>query len=101
MTPTALLNGTLTALLAYNATFLYFLLSDQARMWKDAFEGIQAIVIILESLAVAVLFVDLVLRYDDLHSSWRAGRVVGVGACAMGLLFKWFVLYLQLSYLVD
>ena len=28
-------------------------------------------------------------------------RVAGVGLCAAGMLFKWFVLYLQLSYLVD
>ena len=52
-------------------------------------------------LAVLVLFVYLVLRFDQLASRWQVPRVAAVGICLTGMLFKWFILYLHLSYLVD
>lgn len=96
-----LLNGVLAALLLYNAAFFVLHLGGEARMWKSVFQDVQAILNILELIAVVSLFVDLVVRFDQITPSLQVPRVVGVGLCVTGLLFKWFVLYLHLSYLVD
>lgn len=101
MRPERLLNGVLAALLIYNAAFFVMHLSHQSRAWRDALEGVQSVINILELIAVATLFVDLVIRYDRIASPWQVPRVAAVGICVTGMLFKWFVLYLQLSYLVD
>ena len=53
------------------------------------------------AIAVVALFVDLVVRFDQIAKSWQVPRVAGVGLCVTGMIFKWFVLYLHLSYLVD
>ena len=95
-----MLNGVLAALLLYNAAFFVLHLGGEARMWKSVFQDVQAILNILELIAVVSLFVDLVVRLTK-SPSFQVPRVVGVGLCVTGLLFKWFVLYLHLSYLVD
>jgi len=101
MTPHRILNGILGVLLAYNASFFALHLSGQSRRWKDALSDVQALLSIMELIAVIALFVDLVVRFDHIAKSWQVPRVVGVGLCVTGLIFKWFVLYLHLSYLVD
>ena len=101
MTPHRILNGILGLLLAYNATFFTLHLTGQSRVWKDALDSLQATLSIMELIAVVALFVDLVVRFDRISPSWQVPRVVGVGLCVTGLVFKWFVLYLHLSYLVD
>ena len=62
---------------------------------------VQSLLNIFELIAVMVLFVDLVLRFDHIASKWQVPRVAAVGLCLTGMLFKWFILYLHLSYLVD
>jgi hypothetical protein len=47
------------------------------------------------------LFVDLVVRFDQIPKPSQPWRTLAVGICVAGMLFKWFVLYLRLSYLVD
>lgn len=101
MTPSRVLNGVLGALLAYNAAFFALYLTGQSRVWKDALNDLQSLISILELIAVVALFVDLVIRFDHIAKVWQVPRVIGVGLCVTGLLFKWFVLYLHLSYLVD
>ena len=101
MAPHRLLNGILGLLLVYNGTFFALYLTGRSRMWKDALENLQATLSIMEFIAVATLFIDLVIRYDLIQSKWQAPRVAGVGLCVTGMIFKWFILYLHLSYLVD
>ena len=101
MTPLRLLNFIMVVLLSYNTSFFLMHWSDQARLWKDELGDVQAILNILELIAVAVLFVDLVIRYDNIAPKWRIPRVALVGLCVVGFLFKLFILYLQLSYLTD
>ena len=101
MTPNRILNGILGVLLAYNASFFVLHLSGQSRLWKDALSDVQALLSIMELIAVVALFVDLVVRFDQIAKSWQVPRVAGVGLCVTGMIFKWFVLYLHLSYLVD
>lgn len=101
MSPHRILNGVLGALLCYNIAFFVFHLTDQARAWRDALEGVQSLLNIFELIAVASLFVDLVRRFDEISAKWQTPRVAAVGLCVAGMLFKWFILYLQLSYLVD
>lgn len=101
MSPARILSGILAILLAYNATFFALHLTGRARLWKDALNDLQATLSIMELMAVAALFVDLVVRYDNIPNAWQTPRVVAVGLCVAGLLFKWFILYLHLSYLVD
>lgn len=101
MSPTRILSSILAILLAYNATFFALHLSGRARIWKDALNDLQSTLSILELMAVVALFVDLVVRYDNIPNAWQTPRVIAVGLCVAGLLFKWFILYLHLSYLVD
>ena len=101
MSPSRLLSVILATLLAYNAAFFGLHLFGGARIWKDALEDIQAILSILELMAVSALFVDLIVRYDDIPRAWQTPRTMAVGICMAGLVFKWFILYLHLSYLVD
>jgi hypothetical protein len=101
MSPHRILNGVLGALLCYNIAFFFFHLTEQARVWREALEGVQALLNIFELIAVAALFVDLVRRFDNIPAKWQIPRVVGIGLCVAGLFFKWFILYLHLSYLVD
>ena len=67
----------------------------------EALAEVQSLLNIFELIAVMVLFVDLVLRFDHIASRWQVPRVAAVGLCLTGMLFKWFILYLHLSYLVD
>ena len=101
MSPARILSGILAVLLAYNSAFFALHLTGRSRMWKDALNDLQATLSIMELMAVAALFVDLVVRYDNIPKAWQTPRVIAVGLCVAGLLFKWFILYLHLSYLVD
>ena len=86
MVPThKLLNGILAVLLLYNAAFFVLHLGGEARMWKSVFQDVQAIFNILELIAVVSLFVDLVVRFDQIAPSFQVPRVVGVGLCVTGL----------------
>ena len=87
--------------LAYNGAFVATHLLGESRAWMDALNEVQSALNIMEFIAVAALFVDLVIRYDKIPSTWQPWRVAGVGLCVAGMLFKWFVLYLHLSYLID
>ena len=101
MTPQRILSSVLVLLLGYNAVFFAFHLMDKARTVAHAMADVQSLVNVLELIAVGSLFVDLVIRYDQIPQSWRGLRTAAVGLCVTGMLFKWFVLYLRLSYLVD
>lgn len=101
MTPQRILSSVLVLLLGYNAVFFAFHLMDKARTIANTMAEVQSLVNVLELIAVGTLFVDLVVRYDQIPQSWRGIRTVAVGLCVTGMLFKWFVLYLRLSYLVD
>ena len=101
MAPNRLLDAVLGILLSYNAVFTAAQWMGESRALAAAMSDVQSIVNVLELIAVGTLFVDLVLRYDYFSNRWRIPRVVGVGICLTGMLFKWFILYLHLSYLVD
>ena len=101
MGPNRLLAAVLGILLSYNAVFTAAQWMGESRALAAAMSDVQSIVNVLELIAVGTLFVDLVLRYDHFSGRWRIPRVVGVGICLTGMLFKWFILYLHLSYLVD
>lgn len=45
--------------------------------------------------ATAVLFVDMVVRFDSINPRIRAFHIIGVAACAMGWCFQFFVHYLD------
>tara|TARA_B110000003_G_C16645046_1_gene531677 strand:+ start:358 stop:747 length:390 start_codon:yes stop_codon:yes gene_type:complete len=101
MAPNRLLDAVLGILLTYNAVFTAAQWMGESRALAAAMSDMQSVINVLELLAVGTLFVDLVLRYDHLSDRWRIPRVMGVGLCLTGMLFKWFILYLHLSYLVD
>ena len=84
----------LAFLLAYNASFFALHFTGQARVWKDALNDLQATLSIMELMAVVALFVDLVVRYDNIPKTWQTS-CHRRGLCVTGLLFKWFILYLD------
>ena len=96
-----ILQAVLGLLLGYNVVFFTAHPQGQARALAEALAEVQSLLNIFELIAVMVLFVDLVLRFDHIASRWQVPRVTAVGLCLTGMLFKWFILYLHLSYLVD
>ncbi|MDA0728581.1 MAG: hypothetical protein O3B70_05700 [Bacteroidetes bacterium] len=101
MSPTRLLTGVLFLLLGYNAAFFFFHVQGDARAWASALSDLQSLLNVMELIAVLSLFVDLVVRFDQIPKTNQPWRTLAVGICVAGMLFKWFVLYLRLSYLVD
>ena len=90
MTPHRILNGILAILLAYNSSFFALHLTGRSRMWKDALNDLQATLSIMELMAVAALFVDLVVRFDNIPKTWQTPRVMQRGSvwpdcCSSGL----------------
>ena len=51
--------------------------------------------LLAEFLGTAVLFVDLVVRFDELHPKRKPFYVLGIAGCAMGWCFQFFVHYLD------
>ena len=51
--------------------------------------------LLAEFLGTAVLFVDMVVRFDELHPSRKPFYLAGIAACAMGWCFQFFVHYLD------
>ena len=51
--------------------------------------------LLAEFLGTAVLFVDLVVRFDELHPKRKPFYLLGIAACAMGWCFQFFVHYLD------
>ena len=101
MNPERLLSIVLVLLLGYNGVFFAYHLADKARVFADAMNEVQSLLNVVELIAVLCLFVDLVVRFDRIPKAWQWPRTAAVGICVAGMLFKWFVLYLRLSYLVD
>ena len=96
-----ILQGVLGLLLGYNVVFFAAHIRGEARALAKVLSEVQSLLNIFELIAVMVLFVDLVLRFDHIAKNWQVPRVAAVGLCLTGMLFKWFILYLHLSYLVD
>ena len=51
--------------------------------------------LLAEFLGTAVLFVDMVVRFDDLHPRRKPIYLTGIAGCAMGWCFQFFVHYLD------
>ena len=51
--------------------------------------------LLAEFLGTAVLFVDMVVRFDELHPKRKPFYLAGIAACAMGWCFQFFVHYLD------
>lgn len=51
--------------------------------------------LLAQFLGTAVLFVDMVVRFDELNPRRKSLHLIGVAACAMGWCFQFFVHYLD------
>ena len=51
--------------------------------------------LLAEFIGTAVLFVDLVVRFDELHPKRKPFYLLGIAGCAMGWCFQFFVHYLD------
>ena len=51
--------------------------------------------LLAEFLGTAVLFIDLVVRFDELHPKRKPFYLLGIAGCAMGWSFQVFVHYLD------
>ena len=51
--------------------------------------------LLAEFLGTAVLFVDLVVRFDELDPKRKPFYLLGIAGCAMGWCFQFFVHYLD------
>ena len=53
---------------------------------------------IVEFLAIATLFVDLVVRFDNISKRWIVLHVIAVGICVCGFMFKVFTYYIETAF---
>ena len=51
--------------------------------------------LLAQFLGTAVLFVDMVVRFDELHPRRKGLYLAGIALCAMGWCFQFFVHYLD------
>ena len=67
-------SGVLGLLLGYNVVFFTAHLKGKARALAEVLAEVQSLLNIFELIAVMVLFVDLVLRFDHIESRWQVPR---------------------------
>lgn len=67
--------------------------------WDLSFTGIfedyRSGWLLAQFVGTLVLFVDMVIRYDEINPRLRPWHVAGVALCAMGWCFQFFVHYLD------
>ena len=81
------------ALIALQGVFLSEVYFD----WQfgNAIEAHRGGWLLAQFIGTTVLFIDMVVRFDELHPKRRGGHVLGVAFCAMGWCFQFFVHYLD------
>ena len=65
----------------------------------EGLESIRVQLTIVELIAIGTLFVDLIIRFDQINEKLRALHVTAVGICVCGFIFKVFVYFLHSAYL--
>jgi|TARA_B110000116_G_scaffold211692_1_gene187570 hypothetical protein len=95
---------TLWLILGLNAVFIWtefypLVFEDIAINILSGLNSIRMPLTIVEFLAIATLFVDLVVRFDNISKRWIVLQVIAVGICVCGFLFKVFTYYLDSAYL--
>ena len=74
--------------------------APNASAWVyNGLESIRVPLTIVELIAIGTLFVDLVVRFDQINKRLRALHVTTVGICVCGFIFKAFVYFLHSAYL--
>ena len=79
--------------------FLPFLATELISWINEGLSLIRVQLTIIELIAVGTLFVDLVVRYDNIKLNLRALHVISVGICVCGFIFKAFIHFLHSAYL--
>lgn len=85
-------------LFALNALFLWTTFAPEFDIitWLDDLIGAQrAVVMIVELLGTAVLFVDMVTRFDELHPKRQKAHVAAVAFFGVCWIFQLFVYFLD------
>ena len=95
---------TLWLMLGLNAVFIWaeflpFIANEFISSLNDGLASIRVQLTIVEFIAIGTLFVDLVVRYDNIKSNLRTLHVIAVGICVCGFLFKAFLYFLHSAYL--
>ena len=99
-----LIRITLWAMITINALCLWSELMDgafpiSAASISEVIDSVRAPLMIIEFLAIATLFVDLVVRYDEIKESLKTLHVFAVGFCATSFMFQIFVYYMDSAFL--
>ena len=66
---------------------------------SEVIESVRSPFMIIQLLAIATLFVDLVVRFDNLNEKWRTMHIIAVGYCFTGFMFQVFVFYMDSAFL--
>ena len=88
--PLAVLFGSMVLLQLVFLTEVYLDLS-----LAGIFEAYRGGWLLAQFVGTLVLFVDMVIRYDEINPRHRPWHVIGVAFCAMGWCFQFFVHYLD------
>ena len=91
-------------MLGLNALFVWTEFLPQhapiASAWVyNGLESIRVPLTIVEFIAIGTLFIDLVVRFDQINERHRVLHLIAVGICVFGFIFKAFVYFLHSSYL--
>lgn len=97
---------TLWAIMVIATLFLFSELFDntfpyQAATISGIMSQVRTPLMIIQFLAVAILFVDLVVRYDKLNEKFQIAHVVAVGYCIISFMFQIFVYYMDSAFLAE
>ncbi|MAI24255.1 MAG: hypothetical protein CL828_09370 [Crocinitomicaceae bacterium] len=87
------LNALFVALVSLQALFVLELLSDV--VLPELFIDHRSGWLLAEFLGTAVLFVDMIVRFDELNPARKPFYLAGIAGCAMGWCFQFFVHYLD------
>jgi hypothetical protein len=95
---------TLWTIVTITTLFLFSELLDnifpkQAVIISGAFDFIRTPLMIIQFLGLGTLFVDLVVRFDNLNARFRVLHVIAVGYCIISYIFQIFVFYMDSAFL--
>ena len=91
-------------MIAINTLFLWSEFMDglspiSAALIAGKIESVRTPLMIIELIAIATLFVDLVVRYDRIKSRLKALHILAVGFCVASFIFQIFVYYMDSAFL--
>jgi len=101
---TSFLQATLVGVVLLQALFLWDVIPglwtpDVMAQILASMLPVRGAIMLVELFGIAVLFVDVVTRFDELNPKWKVLHCITVAACMIGYILQFFVYFLDSAYL--